>query len=661
MVRFIVDKVKKKFRPAAQVPEAEQPTESAPRPARKRPAKRTTEESRSETSPEKPQPAATESDAPKAARREPAAKASSAEIQNVAAKDATEGEREGGQPRRGNRGGRNRSRSKGPRPAENAEAPSGDGEADAKAEHSETPADGETPRPRSRSRSRGGRNRSRKPREEGDQPKAEGSSAPEESTEDQADRPPKAERRPRGERRPEVAEAEVVPDVPWDPASYVVEEAEGKTRFADLALPEEILHALADLGFQYCTPIQAGILPHILKGVDGLGKAQTGTGKTAAFLITAFTKLLREEPAKPLRNGTPRVLVIAPTRELVIQIEEEAAVLGKYTGLTSMAVYGGLDYQKQKNRLENEQIDIVAATPGRLLDFRRSHVIHLGHVEVMVIDEADRMLDMGFIPDVRQIVRSTPNKSERQTLFFSATFNDDVGRLSDQWTTDPVRVEIEPESVAADTVEQRIYLATDREKLMVVYNIIMQEKPERVLIFANRRNQVRDLCETLDRYGISCSLLSGDVPQAKRVKTLERFKSGDVPVLVATDVAGRGLHVDGVSHVINYSLPDDPEDYVHRIGRTGRAGTEGKSISFASQQDAFVLPDIEKYLGRELRCEYPEEELLAPLPPAPPRKPRPAGESSSRPRSGGGRSGGGRSGGGRSGGGRSSGGSSRSR
>jgi ATP-dependent RNA helicase RhlB len=446
-----------------------------------------------------------------------------------------------------------------------------------------------------------------------------------------------------------------------------VEAVEGKTRFQDLGLPDEILHAIADLDFEYCTPIQADIMPRILTGIDGLGKAQTGTGKTAAFLITAFTKLLRDPPEQPLRNGAPRVLVIAPTRELVIQIEEEAAVIGKYTGLRTMAVYGGLDYQKQKSILQNEQVDLVAATPGRLLDFRRSHVIHLGHVEVLVIDEADRMLDMGFIPDVRQIVRSTPFKTERQTLFFSATFNEDVDRLSEQWTTDPVRVEIEPETVAADTVDQRIYLATDREKLMVVYNIIKQEKSERILIFANRRDQVRDLCETLDRYGISCALLSGDVPQAKRVKTLERFKSGEVPVLVATDVAGRGLHVEGVSHVINYSLPDDPEDYVHRIGRTGRAGMEGKSISFASQQDAFVLPDIEKFLGHELRCEYPEEELLTALPKAPPRAPRSSGSSSGRggggrPRTGGGggrsRSGGGRSGGG---GGRPRGGSSRGR
>ncbi|MFP6905104.1 MAG: DEAD/DEAH box helicase [Verrucomicrobiota bacterium] len=501
-------------------------------------------------------------------------------------------------------------------------------------------------RNRSRSRSRG-RGSSRRPREDGAR----------------EDRPSKGDRP--AEREAPREGIEPVPELPWDPASYVVEAVEGKTRFQDLGLPDEILHAIADLDFEYCTPIQADIMPRILTGIDGLGKAQTGTGKTAAFLITAFTKLLRDPPEQPLRNGAPRVLVIAPTRELVIQIEEEAAVIGKYTGLRTMAVYGGLDYQKQKSILQNEQVDLVAATPGRLLDFRRSHVIHLGHVEVLVIDEADRMLDMGFIPDVRQIVRSTPFKTERQTLFFSATFNEDVDRLSEQWTTDPVRVEIEPETVAADTVDQRIYLATDREKLMVVYNIIKQEKSERVLIFANRRNQVRDLCETLDRYGISCALLSGDVPQAKRVKTLERFKSGEVPVLVATDVAGRGLHVEGVSHVINYSLPDDPEDYVHRIGRTGRAGVEGKSISFASQQDAFVLPDIEKFLGHELRCEYPEEELLTALPKAPPRAPRSSGSSrgrggGDRPRTGGG-GGRSRSGGGRSGGGRPRGGTSRGR
>jgi ATP-dependent RNA helicase RhlB len=528
---------------------------------------------------------------------------------------------------------RPQAKAEGGRSSRSSAKPNPAGQSDGKEPEEGAP---EGSRNRSRSRSRG-RGRSRRPREDGAR----------------EDRPSGGDRPAKEEASREVVEP--VPEIPWDPASYVVESVEEKTRFQDLDLPDEIMHSIADLDFKYCTPIQAGIMPQILTGIDGLGKAQTGTGKTAAFLITAFTKLLRNPPEQPLRNGTPRVLVIAPTRELVIQIEEEAAVIAKYTGLRTMAVYGGLDYQKQKSILQNEQVDLVAATPGRLLDFRRSHVIHLGHIEVLVIDEADRMLDMGFIPDVRQIVRSTPVKSERQTLFFSATFNEDVDRLSEQWTTDPVRVEIEPDTVAADTVEQRIYLATDREKLMVIYNVIQQENPERVLIFANRRNQVRDLCETLDRYGIRCALLSGDVPQAKRVRTLERFKSGEVPVLVATDVAGRGLHVEGVSHVINYALPDDPEDYVHRIGRTGRAGMEGKSISFASQQDAFVLPDIEKFLGRELRCEYPEEELLTALPKAPPRAPR-----SSSGRSGGGRprtGGGGRSGGGRSGGGRSGGGS----
>ena len=410
----------------------------------------------------------------------------------------------------------------------------------------------------------------------------------------------------------------------WNPEDYVVAIEEGKTRFHDLELPESIMHALYDLGFQYCTPIQAGILPQIMgTEQDGMGKAQTGTGKTAAFLLSAFTRLLANPVEGDRRPGTPRVLVLAPTRELVLQIEEEAQLIGKYTGLKSIAVYGGLDYEKQRETLKNNVIDIVCATPGRLIDFNRSRNINLRKVEILVIDEADRMLDMGFIPDVKRIVHSTPHKDERQTFFFSATFNDDVERLASQWTKNPVRVEIEPENVAAETVDQRVYLATDDEKLKVVYNLIQNEKPERVLIFANRRDQVRKLCETLDRYGMNCAILSGDVPQAKRVKTLARFKEGTVPVLVATDVAGRGIHVDGVSHVINYTLPDDAEDYVHRIGRTGRAGAEGHSISFASQFDAFVLPEIEEYIGRELESVYPPDELLIDLPPAPPPKPRP--------------------------------------
>jgi ATP-dependent RNA helicase RhlB len=432
----------------------------------------------------------------------------------------------------------------------------------------------------------------------------------------------------------------------WNPADYVVAEVEGKTRFHDLDLPEPIMHALYDLKFEYCTPIQAGILPQIMGTEhDAMGKAQTGTGKTAAFLLSAFTRLLANPIEGKRPNGSPRVLVLAPTRELVLQIEEEAQLLGKYTGLRSLAVYGGLDYEKQKSILQNEVVDIVCATPGRLIDFNRSRVINLKQVEILTIDEADRMLDMGFIPDVKRIVGSTPHKDKRQTFFFSATFSQDVERLATQWTHEPVRVEIEPESVAADTVDQRVYLATDDEKLIIVYNLIQIEKPERVLIFANRRDQVRRLCETLERYGINSAILSGDVPQAKRVKTLARFKDGSVPVLVATDVAGRGIHVDGVSHVINYHLPEDAEDYVHRIGRTGRAGSAGHSISFASQFDAFVLPEIEKFIGRELKSVYPEEELMTPLPPAPPAKPR---ERRSGGHGGGNRSGGnrGRSGGG---------------
>jgi ATP-dependent RNA helicase RhlB len=389
-----------------------------------------------------------------------------------------------------------------------------------------------------------------------------------------------------------------------------VEPAEGKTRFHDLDLPVEILHAIADLGFQYATPIQAQILPAILTGRDGLGQAQTGTGKTAAFLCALFTRLLRHPPHTHRRPGLPRALILAPTRELAVQIELEAQEIGKYCGLTSLAVFGGQDYERQQRTLNTRIVDVVAATPGRLLDFKNSRDIDLSAVEVLVIDEADRMLDMGFIPDVRRIVRFTPPKERRQTLFFSATFSPEILRLGDDWTTDPARVHIASEKPAAETVDQAIYIAADREKLAIIYHVLRHENPERVLIFVNRRDHADRLCEALERVGVRSAILSGNVPQNKRMRTLEEFREGTLKVVVATDVAGRGLHIEGVSHVINYNLPEDPEDYVHRIGRTGRAGTTGKSISFASEMDAFAIPGIEKYLGRALTCTHPEEAWL---------------------------------------------------
>lgn len=397
----------------------------------------------------------------------------------------------------------------------------------------------------------------------------------------------------------------------WSIDQFQVPEAEGQTRFHDLDLHAGLMRGIAELGFQYCSPIQAQVLPHTLQGNDAIGKAQTGTGKTAAFLITIFNDLLANPPQEERFLGEPRALVIAPTRELVMQIAADAEDLGKHTGLNTVTLIGGMDYQKQLNRLGREVVDLVVATPGRLIDFTGRRDLYLDHVELLVLDEADRMLDMGFIPQVKRIVRQTPHKDYRQTLLFSATFTQDIINLSQQWTHDAVTVEIEPDHVATDTVDQRIYLASSEERFRILVNLLRSDDATSVIVFANRRDQVRRLYERLRKAGVTCGMLSGEIAQAKRTKTLEQFKSGAIAVLVATDVAGRGIHVDGVSHVVNYNLPEDPEDYVHRIGRTGRAGASGTSISFASEDDAFLLPDLEALLGEPVRCEHPPEELLA--------------------------------------------------
>jgi len=483
------------------------------------------------------------------------------------------------------------------------------------------------------------------------------SSAP--SQENRNDRPPRPrrERPPRrkhsddGESRaprnttPSVSVAELHAE--WKPSDYDIPVEHGKTRFYDLNLHDKLVHAIADLGFQYCTPIQAQVLPYTLVGRDAFGQAQTGTGKTAAFMLATLDYFLRNPINGDRPVGRPRALIIAPTRELVMQIHKDALTLSKYTGFECAAIFGGMDYEKQQRQLQNKVIDIVSATPGRLLDFKRRGDLNLTGVEILVLDEADRMLDMGFIPDVREIIHSTPPKHKRQTMLFSATMNDDIRRMAEQWTKEPVTITIEPESVAVDTVEQIIYIVTLSERFGLVHHILSQPNMERAIIFVNRRFEAEKLADMLFRYGFSVDLLSGAVPQNKRMKTLESFREGNIKVLVATDVAGRGLHVDGVSHVINFSMPDDPEDYVHRIGRTGRAGTSGISISFATEDDAYEIPKIEEYIGRALPCTHPEQEwLVLPEPPHGHRPPR-REHVDQPPRSGGGRGGPRRPGGGR--------------
>ncbi len=413
----------------------------------------------------------------------------------------------------------------------------------------------------------------------------------------------------------------------WDLSRFEVTPEPGKTRFHDFDLPSAIMHAIADLGFQYCTPIQEKTLPESLAGNDIVGRAQTGTGKTAVFLITILSRLLNNPvPEKARKPGHPRCLIVAPTRELVIQIGNDAEDLTRHTSIKTVSVFGGVDYQKQMNQLQGQEVDLLIATPGRLLDYLQKQVVQLHKVEILVIDEADRMLDMGFIPDVRRIVLSTPAKEKRQTMLFSATITQEVRHLASQWCRKPVTINIEPEQVAVETVDQVVYLTTTEEKFAVVYNLLTREKPERVMIFTNRRDEARRLTERLTRHRISCTMLSGEVPQKQRQSRLESFRRGELQVLVATDVAGRGIHIEGVEMVINYTLPHEPEDYVHRIGRTGRAGAAGTSISFACEEGSFYLPAIEEFLGHKLECVQPEDALLV-MPPSPGPSP-----TSSRPR-----------------------------
>ena len=400
----------------------------------------------------------------------------------------------------------------------------------------------------------------------------------------------------------------------WIPANFAVDKVDGKQRFHDFSLPDELMQGIADLGFQYCTPIQAATIEHALQGRDIIGKAQTGTGKTAAFLVGIITDLLDFSYTHKRKLAEPRALIIAPTRELALQIAADAELLCKHTSLYVISMVGGMDYTKQRKELASRPVDIIVATPGRLIDFVRSKEVDLSNVEMLVLDEADRMLSMGFIPDVRTIIRSTPRKGEeRQTLLYSATFTDEVMNLANQWTDNPVVVEMESERKTTDSVNQQVFLVEKKDKYKLLRNYIMQNNIERVIVFCNRRHQTRDLAEKLKKDGLRAALMSGEIPQHKRVKTLDDFKTGKIQVMVTTDVAGRGIHVDGVSHVINYHLPEDADDYVHRIGRTGRAGSTGISICFACEDDSFMIPDIEQETGVKLNCIHPTEALLAKL------------------------------------------------
>ncbi|OAV34972.1 ATP-dependent RNA helicase RhlB [Moraxella catarrhalis] len=372
--------------------------------------------------------------------------------------------------------------------------------------------------------------------------------------------------------------------------------------FDDLPLSEPILKAVQALKFDQLTPIQAQILPHTLANQDAIGQAQTGTGKTATFLITIIESLLKRPfQADEIRYlGEPRALVLAPTRELAQQILADCRELTRFSQLYNLCITGGADFDKQLEQLHKRPLDILIGTPGRIIDWVNKGELFLDRVEVFVLDEADRMLDMGFIPDIKRIVRHMPSNTERQSLLFSATFNQDVMNLAYRWLHQPAFVEIAPESKTNQSIDQQFYLVTEREKMSALKQILADDSVKKTIVFANRKDQVKRLYDHLRRHR-EVTMLSGDVAQQKRERYLQRFKDGEVNVLVATDVAGRGIHVDDVTHVINYTLPDMPDDYVHRIGRTGRAGLSGVSISFVGENDAFNLPALESHVDQKFK------------------------------------------------------------
>ena len=380
--------------------------------------------------------------------------------------------------------------------------------------------------------------------------------------------------------------------------------------FESLPIPEQVLKGISDAKFKTCTPIQSKSLPITLAKKDLAGQAQTGTGKTAAFLITLLTRLLENTPPPtPKGKEGPRALIIAPTRELARQIEKDAIVLGKHCSFRTVCVIGGVDYEKQKNHIK-DGVDILIATPGRLIDFYKQRFFSLKKVEVLVIDEADRMFDMGFIADLRYLFRNCSVYDKRQSMLFSATLNHRVMELCYEHMNNPVKVAIEPEKAVVDAITQILYHVGQHEKFNLLLGLMKKEAGEKVLIFSNTKIECEILEWKLNHNGFNAGQISGDLHQRARIKVLEKFQGGDLDILIATDVASRGLHIDDITHVINYDLPQDAEDYVHRIGRTARAGNKGTAITLCCEDFAQHLERVEDYLKNKIPVSWPEEELF---------------------------------------------------
>jgi ATP-dependent RNA helicase RhlB len=378
-------------------------------------------------------------------------------------------------------------------------------------------------------------------------------------------------------------------------------------RFEELALPEPLGKGIAEAGFIECTSIQELTLPLALSGRDIAGKGQTGTGKTAAFLITLFYKLLQNPAGNEDRQ--PRALILAPTRELVVQIEQDARLLGSHCDLTIQAVYGGIDYDKQRTAL-HQGVDILIGTPGRLIDYLKQKIYTLSQVEMLVIDEADRMFDLGFIADLRFLLRRLPPYDQRQNLMFSATLNHRVMELAYEFMNMPEKISVDSETMTAARVEEMLFHVGSQEKFSLLLGLLQREQMSRTMVFVNTKREGERLQDLMTANGFASRMISGDVAQQKRLKIMREFKEGTLPILIATDVASRGLHIEGVSHVVNYDLPEDPEDYVHRIGRTARAGAEGMAISLADEQGALSLEAIEEYIGHSIPTQWANDELF---------------------------------------------------
>ena len=413
--------------------------------------------------------------------------------------------------------------------------------------------------------------------------------------------------------------------------------------FDSLELNPKILSGLAKAKFTHCTPIQALTLPPALEGNDVAGQAQTGTGKTAAFLLVIFNQLLKQESTDYGKN--PRALVVAPTRELAIQIHRDALSLGADTGLVTGLAYGGVDYDKQRKALI-DGVDILVGTPGRLIDYLKQKVYSLKHIEVAVLDEADRMFDLGFISDIRFLLRRTPAPGKRQALMFSATLSHRVMELAYEHMNNPEELKVVAEKVTADLVEQKVFYPANNEKLSLLIGLMRQTGTHHSMVFTNTRAAADRVGRTLNANGIATAVISGRVRQEQRQKLLKRFHDGDIPVLVATDVAARGLHIPDVTHVYNFDLPQDAPDYVHRIGRTARLGAKGEAISFACEDYAFHLPEIEEYIGYPIETDSATSDLMPEItiPPAPKRSKPPNRSRSGRSRNNSGGRGGGGSG-----------------